>query len=151
MRANPLRLSPLLAMALAAPLSAAPIISTATFQQGTAGYADSFDRKIGPAGAGDVNGSTVNTDTTSYFIDGGTSALNDAGARQGLLRFNNITGGSGVPSGAKVITRDGRHDHRHGDGRTIGRCLQSVPTQHGIRWLPPPGTLRSAVTVSPEM
>ncbi len=104
MKANPFRLSPLLAMALAAPLSAAPIISTATFQQGTAGYADSFDRKIGPAGAGDVNGSAVNTDTTSYFIDGGGTTLNDAGGRHGLLRFGSITGGSGVPAGAKVIS-----------------------------------------------
>jgi hypothetical protein len=104
MRVNRFRLALPLAMALSAPLSAAPIISTATFQQGTAGYSDSFDRKFGPAGAGDVNGSTVNTDTTSYFIDGGTSALNDAGARHGLLRFSNVTGGSGVPDGAKVIS-----------------------------------------------
>src|SRR5687767_11427264 len=104
MRAHTFRLSPLLAIVLAAPLSAAPIISSATFQQGTAGYSDSFDRKIGPAGAGDVNGSAVNTDTTSYFIDGGGAAFNDAGTRHGLLRFSNITGGSGVPAGAKVIS-----------------------------------------------
>jgi hypothetical protein len=87
-----------------APLQAAPIITTATFQQGVAGYTDTFDRKMGLAGAGDANGSSIDTDTASYFIDGGGSALNDAGARQGLLRFSNIVGGSGVPAGAKIIS-----------------------------------------------
>jgi hypothetical protein len=89
-------------MAFAAPLGAAPIISTATFQQGTAGYTGSFDRKIGPAGAGDANGADINTDTTSYFIDGGGSALNDTGARHGLLRFSDVA--SAIPAGAKIIS-----------------------------------------------
>jgi hypothetical protein len=89
----------------AAPLAAAPLITTATFQQGAAGYADSFDRKISPTGAADVNGADVDTDvlTNNYLLDGGGSALNDNSARQGLLRFSNIAGGSGVPAGAKVI------------------------------------------------
>jgi hypothetical protein len=91
-----------MAMAAAAPLGAQPVISTATFQQGTAGYTGSFDRKIGPAGAGDANGADIDSDTTAYFLDGGTSALNDAGARHGLLRFSNIAGG--IPAGAKIIS-----------------------------------------------
>jgi hypothetical protein len=89
-----------------APLSTAQVITTATFQQGASGYADSFERKISPTGAADVNGADIDTDvvTNSYFIDGGGSALNDSGARHGLLRFSNITGGGGVPAGAKVIS-----------------------------------------------
>jgi hypothetical protein len=104
MKLNPFRLSPLVAIALAAPLSAAPIISTATFQQGTAGYSGTLDRKIGPTPANEVNGSAVNTDTTSYFIDGGGTALNDDAATHGLLRFDNIVGAGGVPANAKVIS-----------------------------------------------
>ena len=94
-----------------APLEAAPILTT-TFQQGAAGYTDSFDRKISPDGTADANGAAVNTDidgpdanTTidNFFIDGGTSALNDAGARHGLLRFSNIVGGSGIPAARKSL------------------------------------------------
>jgi hypothetical protein len=90
----------------AAPLATAQLITTATFQQGASGYADSFERKISPTGAADANGADIDTDvvTNSYFLDGGSSALNDNGARQGLLRFSNIVGGGGVPAGAKVIS-----------------------------------------------
>ena len=95
-------LSLLAATLIVAPLGAAPIISTATFQQGTAGYTGSFDRKIGPAAAGDANGADIDTDTTSYFIDGGGTALNDAGARHGLLRFSNVA--AGIPAGAKIVS-----------------------------------------------
>jgi hypothetical protein len=104
MKATTFRLSLLLASAAVSVLDAAPVITTATFQQGTAGYSSSFDRKIGPAGADDADGSTIDTDVNSYFLDGGGTALNDAGARHGLLRFSNIGGGSGVPTGAKVIS-----------------------------------------------
>jgi hypothetical protein len=99
------------ALAFAAPLVAAPIV-TVDFQQGAAGYTDTFDRKISPDGTADANGADVNTDidgpdanTTidNFFIDGGSSALNDNGARHGLLRFSNIVGGSGIPAGAKII------------------------------------------------
>jgi hypothetical protein len=102
MKRNVLPISLLIGIASAAPLAAAPIISTATFQQGTAGYTGSLDRKIGPAGAGDANGADIDTDTTSYFIDGGGTALNDAGARHGLIRFDNID--SGLPAGAKIVS-----------------------------------------------
>src|SRR5262245_27660527 len=83
----------------------AAVLTTVSFQNGTAGYADAFDRRIGP-GASQVNGSTVNTDASSYFIDGGASALNDTGFSQGLIRFDNITGGSGIPAGAKIVSAD---------------------------------------------
>jgi hypothetical protein len=85
-------------------LSAAPLIVTATFQQGTAGYSGTLDRRIAANAASHVNGADVNTETTSYFIDGGSSALNDAGVTQGLIRFDNIVGVGGVPAGAKVIS-----------------------------------------------
>jgi hypothetical protein len=98
------RLLALLFGVAAAPLASAQVISTVTFQQGVAGYADSFQRKISPDGSADANGADVNTDVASYFIDGGGSALNDNGTRQDLLRFSNIVGGSGVPVGAKVIS-----------------------------------------------
>jgi hypothetical protein len=97
-------LAPLVALVVAAQLHAAPIISTATFQQDTAGYSGTFDRKIGPMAANEVNGSAVNTDTTSYFIDGGASALNDDGATHGLVRFDNIVGAGGVPANATVVS-----------------------------------------------
>jgi hypothetical protein len=90
-------------MVLAAPLSAAPIISSATFQQGTAGYSGSFDRKISPTGGVDVNGADVDTDTTSYFFDGGATP-DDTAIRHGLLRFSDIIGGTGLPAGAKIIS-----------------------------------------------
>ena len=104
MNPSALRLSFMLALALAAPLSAAPLISTVTFQQGVGGYTGSFDRKISPNGSVDIDGAAVDTDTTSYFLDGGTSALNDAGARHGLLRFDTIVGAGAVPAAAKVIS-----------------------------------------------
>jgi hypothetical protein len=87
---------------LAARPAKAQLISTATFQQGAAGYSDSFDRKISPTGGADANGPDVNTDVSSYFLDGPSGDGNDA--RQGLLRFSNIVGGGGLPAGAKVIS-----------------------------------------------
>lgn len=93
-----------LAAVAAAPSRAAPIITTVTFQQGSAGYSGSFDRKIGPTASSEVDGSTIDTDATSYFIDGGASALNDSGATHGLLRFDSILGGTGIPAGAKIIS-----------------------------------------------
>ena len=102
----------LLAAGLSTFAFGAPIVTT-TFQQGAAGYTDSFDRKISPDGTADLNGSAVDTDidgpdanTTidNFFIDGGASALNDNGARHGLLRFGNIVGGSAIPAGAKILS-----------------------------------------------
>jgi hypothetical protein len=101
----------ILALSLCATVDAA--IVTATFQNGAAGYTDTFDRKISPDGSADLNGSAVDTDidgpdanTTidNYFIDGGASTLNDTGARHGLLRFSNIVGGSGIPANAKILS-----------------------------------------------
>lgn len=88
---------------ISSPLTAAPVIVTQTFQQGAAGYTGSADRRISANGTADVDGSAVDTDVSTYFLDGGSSALNDAGASQGLLRFDNIVGG-GLPAGAKVIS-----------------------------------------------
>jgi hypothetical protein len=87
-----------------ASMTAAPAIVTASFQEGTAGYTGTADRRIAANAASEINGSAVNTDTTSYFIDGGASALNDAGVTQGLIRFDNVIGGGGVPAGAKIIS-----------------------------------------------
>src|SRR5262245_33232687 len=85
--------------------TSAAVLTTVSFQNGTAGYADAFDRRIGP-GASQVNGSAVNTDASSYFIDGGASALNDTGFTQGLIRFDNVIGGGGIPAGARIVSAD---------------------------------------------
>jgi hypothetical protein len=103
MKASTFRFSFLLALALAASLRAEPLIVTATFQQGVGGYTGSFDRKISPTGSVDANGADIDTDSASYFLDGGSSPT-DTAIRHGLLRFDDITGGSGVPSGAMVIS-----------------------------------------------
>jgi len=103
MNTSTFRLSFLLALVLAVPSSAQPLITTVTFQEGVDGYTGAFDRKISPTGSVDANGAEVDTDTASYFLDGGTSAT-DTSIRHGLLRFDDIAGGSGVPTGAKVIS-----------------------------------------------
>jgi hypothetical protein len=87
-----------------ASLHATPAVVTATFQEGTSGYMGTVDRRIAANAASELNGSSVNTDATSYFIDGGASALNDAGVTQGLIRFDNFVGAGGVPVGAKIIS-----------------------------------------------
>lgn len=89
-------------VSLPATLNAAVI--TSTFQHGVDGYTAVLDRRIAATASSEVNGSAVNTDAASYFIDGGASALNDAGVTQGLLRFDNIVGGTGIPAGAKVLS-----------------------------------------------
>lgn len=77
-------------------------IVTSTFQHGVAGYTDVAERRIGP-GYAEVSGSAINTDANSYFIDGGSAALNDTGFSNGLIRFDNIIGGAGIPAGAKIL------------------------------------------------
>jgi hypothetical protein len=86
---------------LAAHLARADLI---TFQNGVNGYAGAFDRRISLSGTSDTNGADVNTDTRSYFIDGGGSALNDSGVSQGLLRFDNIVGAGAIPANALIIS-----------------------------------------------
>jgi hypothetical protein len=104
MKTTDFRFALFLSVVVVAPLSAAPVIETATFQNGVAGFTGTLDRKISPTGGADANGIDIDTDTSSYFLDGGGSAFGDTGARQGLLRFDNIVGAGGVPAGAKVIS-----------------------------------------------
>ena len=75
-----------------------------TFQNDVNGYAGTFDRRVASNAAGDVNGGDVNTDTRSYFIDGGGSALNDSGVSQGLVRFDGIIGPGAIPANALVVS-----------------------------------------------
>ena len=77
---------------------------TVSFRNGTNSYTGTFDRRIGPSG--EVNGSTITADATTYYIDGGANALNDNGYLQGLIRFSDIIGaGPGqVPAGARIIS-----------------------------------------------
>src|SRR5690606_11455867 len=84
---------------------AVPITTTISFQNGADSYTGTFDHRIGP-GYSQVDGSTVNTNTSTYYVDGGASALNDAGNGQGLIRFDSIIGGGAIPAGAKIITAD---------------------------------------------
>lgn len=74
---------------------------TVTFQNGANGYSGTFDRRIGP-GQAEINGSAITTDTATYYIDGGATALNDDGYTHGLIRFDDIT--AGIPAGAKILT-----------------------------------------------
>jgi hypothetical protein len=76
----------------------------ATFQNGLNGYGGTFDRKISLTPANDANGADVNTDTSSYFIDGGGSALNDTGVVQGLLRFDDLIGPGRIPQNALILS-----------------------------------------------
>lgn len=92
----------LLILSVALPANAAPTISTVSLQQGVAGYSGAFDRKISPNGSADGDGADTDTDVVSFFLDGGASALNDTGARQGLLRFDGVA--AAVPAGAKLIS-----------------------------------------------
>ena len=68
--------------------SASITLTTATFQNGVDGYAGTFDRRITQTAG--TNGSAVNTDSASFFVDGGSSALDDTGVQEGLLRFSNL-------------------------------------------------------------
>ncbi len=86
---------------LIAPCEAAPV--SVSFQNGNNGYTGTFDRRIGPSG--EVDGSTITADATTYYIDGGANALNDTGYTHGLIRFSNIVGPSDgqIPVGAKIL------------------------------------------------
>ena len=86
----------LLGLQLAATAATTPV--SVTYQNGLNGYAGTFDRRIGPAGEGD--GSAI-TGQTTYYLDGGASALNDTGYTQGLIRFGGIE--TLIPAGAKIL------------------------------------------------
>lgn len=78
--------------------------TTVSFQNGVNSYTGTFDRRIGPGG--EVDGSSVTADATTYYLDGGANTLNDNGYTQGLIRFSDIIGvGAGqIPAGAKVLS-----------------------------------------------
>jgi hypothetical protein len=82
----------------AAHVHAAPVIVTATFQNGVDSYSDTFDRRISPTGSADGNGSAVD----NFNLDGPTAAQSGNDARHGLLRFDNFS--SALPAGAKVVS-----------------------------------------------
>ena len=77
-------------------LAAVPV--TIVFQNGLNGYEGTFDRRIGPGG--EVDGNQIGGQTT-YYIDGGGSALNDSGYTQGLIRFSDVE--TAIPAGAKIL------------------------------------------------
>ena len=68
--------------------------TTVTFQQGVNGYNGSFDRLIGTSSS--VTGNTVE----SVFIDGDP---NDSARKDYLIRFDDIFGGTGIPTGATIL------------------------------------------------
>lgn len=78
--------------------------SNVSFQNGVGGYAGAVDRLITASGSGNLTGANVNTSngTSSYFIDGGTTTVNDTGANHALLRFDNIIGAGAIPAGAII-------------------------------------------------
>lgn len=91
----------------ASSLSAQVATSTVTFQNGVNGYTGTVNRLI-TASAPDssTDGSTIDTSssTNSFFVDGGTTTLNDSGANHALLRFDNIVGASAIPANAVIIS-----------------------------------------------
>lgn len=82
------------------PAAAQVATTTATFQNGTDGYTGTFDRRIGN---NEVNGADVDTDLSAFFVDGGGSALNDAGVQQVLIRFDSLTAPGAIPANAVVV------------------------------------------------
>jgi len=78
------------------------VTTTVSFQEGVDGYTGTLDRRIGVSATTnpDTSGLSVDTDSTSFFLDGALAAADRADL---LLRFDNIIGGSGVPAGVKVI------------------------------------------------
>ena len=87
----------LLGLQLAAVAAAVPV--SISLQNGVDGYGGTFDRRIGPGG--ELDGSTV-TGQTTYYLDGGASALNDTGFTQGLIRFAEVE--TLIPAGAKILS-----------------------------------------------
>src|SRR5262245_44262702 len=85
------------------PASAAILTTTASFQEGVGGYTGTVDRRIGVSATTnpDASGSAVNTDSSSFFLDGALAATDRADL---LIRFDNIIGGGGgVPANVKVL------------------------------------------------
>lgn len=71
---------------------------TVTFQQGVNDYAGTYDRSISIANNRD--GASVDTTAASFFIDGDPQ---DEARADYLIRFDDIIGGSGIPTGAKIL------------------------------------------------
>lgn len=84
-------------------------LQTITFQNGANGYNGAFDRRIdmrlldeneGTYEDVSVDGATVDTDNTAFFIDGDPV---DASRSDYLIRFDDILGGAGIPTGAIIL------------------------------------------------
>jgi hypothetical protein len=91
------------AIALISPAFAQVASTTVTFQNDTNGYTGTFDRRIGFDGTSapaDLDGSAVNTDAASFFLDGERAAVD---RKDYLIRFDNLFGPGGVPSGAIIL------------------------------------------------
>jgi hypothetical protein len=89
-----------LMLAAVSAASAQFTINTATFQNGVDSYAGTFDRRIGATAGNNGDGSAVGE---YVWVDGGSSALNDTGVIQGLIRFDNIIGAGAIPTGAVIL------------------------------------------------
>lgn len=72
--------------------------TTVTFQQGVNGYSGTFDRLINLVSS--TNGSAVDTTANSFFIDGDPE---DQSRADLLIRFDDIIGGSGIPTSAIIL------------------------------------------------
>jgi hypothetical protein len=90
----------LVAALIGVAVSAGMAQTTVSFQNGIGGYTGAYDHRIGPGESDNVDGSTVDTDTTSFYLDGGPTA----GDRKDLLiRFDNIIGPGAIPAGAIIL------------------------------------------------
>ncbi len=95
----PLKRIPLIALILGLAIAdLATAQTTVTFQQGVNGYTSTFDRRISVGT--NVNGADVDTNFSSFFIDGDPD---DDSRADYLIRFDDILGGPGIPTGATIL------------------------------------------------
>lgn len=71
--------------------------TTVVFQEGLNGYTGQFQKSVGYSSSTGLYTAQLGSSVTSYAMDGGDPDIND------LIRFDNIIGAGGIPSGAKVL------------------------------------------------
>jgi hypothetical protein len=71
--------------------------TTVEFQEGLNGYTGQFQKRVGYSNSSGTYTAQLGSSVASYSMDGGDPDIND------LIRFDNIIGAGGIPSGAKVL------------------------------------------------
>ena len=71
--------------------------TTVVFQQGSNGYTGQFQKRVGYALSTGAYTAQLGSSVANYAVDGGDPDVND------MIRFDNIIGADGIPSGATVL------------------------------------------------